>query len=124
MSDVIRILVAQYFQLVDPPHLALPSGNALIQPAVQEALYERMFDEALTPLPPATYRLRVLKLILARIEESFTDPEEDVCHPYNLIPIPLRCHVHLSMKPFIHSSNPLSATSLSNLYPLPYHRKY
>lgn len=114
MSDAIRILVAQYFQLVDPPHLALPSGNVLIQAAVQEALYELMFDEAITPLPPATYRLRVLKLILARIEESFTDPDKDVCHPYKPIPTALHCH----------SSNPFSATSLSNLYPLPYNRKY
>jgi hypothetical protein len=79
MTDSIRTLAVQYFQLVDPPHLAIPPGNVLVQPAVQQALYEHMFDETLTPLPPATYRTRVLKQILARIEEAITDPEEDVC---------------------------------------------
>lgn len=78
MSDQIRSLVVQYFQLVDPSHLAIPPGDVLVQPDVQQALYEQMFEETLTPLPPATYRTRVLKLILARIEESFADPEEDV----------------------------------------------
>jgi hypothetical protein len=82
MADEVRKLVAQYFQLVDPPQLDIPPGNVLLRPIVQEALYERMFDESLsslTPLPPAAYRTRVLKLIIAQIEESITDPEEDVC---------------------------------------------
>lgn len=78
MADEVRKLVAQYFQLVDPPQLDLPSGDVLLRPVVQEFLYERMFDESLSPLPPAAYRTRVLKLIIARIEESITDPEEDV----------------------------------------------
>lgn len=78
MSDPVRTLAVQYFQLVDPSNLAIPAGQVLVQPAIQQALYERMFDENLCPLPPATYRIRVLKLILARIEESFADPEEDV----------------------------------------------
>ncbi|KAJ5180825.1 hypothetical protein N7492_004035 [Penicillium capsulatum] len=77
MADAIQLLAAQYFQLVDPPHLAIPPGHVLVRPETQTALYERMFDEALTPLPPATYRTRVLKLIIARIEESISDPEED-----------------------------------------------
>lgn len=80
MSDPIRTLAVQYFQLVDPPNLVIQPGPVLVQPAIQQALYERMFDESLTPLPPATYRTRVLKLILARIEESLTDPDEDVSH--------------------------------------------
>jgi hypothetical protein len=79
MADEARKLVAQYFQLVDPPQLDIPPGNVLLRPIVQKALYERMFDESLTPLPPAAYRTRVLKLIIARIEESIANPEEDVC---------------------------------------------
>lgn len=78
MVDEVRRLVAQYFQLVDPPQLDIPPGNVLLRPVVQDTLYERMFDESLTPLPPAAYRARVLKLIIARIEASITDPEEDV----------------------------------------------
>lgn len=79
MADSIRKLAAQYFQLVEAADLALPPGHVLVRPEVQVALYECMFDESLTPLPPANYRARILKLILARIEESIKDPEEDVC---------------------------------------------
>ena len=82
MADSIRKLAAQYFQLVDLQHLALPPGPVLIQPDVQAAIYERMFNETTVfPIPPANYRSRALKLILSRIEESITDPEEDVCTP-------------------------------------------
>ncbi|OJJ96143.1 hypothetical protein ASPACDRAFT_46906 [Aspergillus aculeatus ATCC 16872] len=34
-------------------------------------------DPALWPLPPVHYRMRVLKLIIARLEQSLTNPEED-----------------------------------------------
>lgn len=78
MADSMHIAIAQYFQLVEPQNLDLPPDNVLIRPEVQEALYKHMFDESLTPLPPATYRARVLKLLVARIEGAITDPEEDV----------------------------------------------
>ncbi|KAJ5213081.1 hypothetical protein N7449_000250, partial [Penicillium cf. viridicatum] len=78
MTDSIDKLAAQYFQLVELQNLALPPGPVLIQPAVQAALYERMFNEnAVFPIPPDSYRSRVLKQILSRIEESITNPEED-----------------------------------------------
>ena len=84
MAEDIRTLVAQYFELVDTSQLAIPPGNVLVRNATQTALYERMFNESLTPLPPASYRARVLKLILARIEESISDPDEDVCMQFYL----------------------------------------
>lgn len=74
----IDTLVAQYFQLVELPRLALPSGHALVNPATQQAIHDRMFDASLWPLPPISYQTRVLKTIIARIEESIADPEEDV----------------------------------------------
>ncbi|KAJ5929751.1 hypothetical protein N7454_006701 [Penicillium verhagenii] len=77
MADIIHIPTAQYFQLVNPPDLDLPPDNVLIRPEVQTALYEHMFDESLTPLPPAAYRTRILKLLIARIESAVTNPEED-----------------------------------------------
>lgn len=88
MADAIQLLAAQYFQLVDPPLLSIPPGNVLLRPKVQTVLYERMFDETLTPLPPSTYRTRVLKLIIARIEASISNPEEDVCRPNPSIHVP------------------------------------
>ncbi|KAJ5355729.1 hypothetical protein N7517_010338 [Penicillium concentricum] len=78
MTDFIPKLTAQYFQLVELQQLALPPGHVIIQPAVQAALYERMFNEnAVFPIPPDSYRSRVLKQIISRIEESITNPEED-----------------------------------------------
>ncbi|RAL08649.1 protein-lysine N-methyltransferase [Aspergillus homomorphus CBS 101889] len=75
-------LVSQYYQQVEIPSLSLslPSNSTLLDPTTQHALYNRMFndaDPALWPLPPAHYRMRVLKLIIARLEESLTNPEED-----------------------------------------------
>ncbi|KAL1878365.1 hypothetical protein Plec18167_004437 [Paecilomyces lecythidis] len=71
-------LVAQYFQLVEPRELCVPSAEAIVRPAVQAAIYEQMFNEATVwPLPPAGYRTRVLKMIISRIEESISNPEED-----------------------------------------------
>lgn len=78
--EFIHKLAAQYFQLVELNHLDLPPGSVLVRPEVQAALYEHMFDETIFPIPPHSYRSRVLKQILSRIEESITDPEQDVCN--------------------------------------------
>lgn len=74
----IDTLVAQYSQLVEVPRLALPDGHVLVNPATQQAIYDRMFNASLWPLPPVNYQTRVLKMILSRLEESISDPEEDV----------------------------------------------
>lgn len=103
MADPIHKLAAQYFQLVELPNLALPPGSVLIQPDVQEALYERMFNEnAVFPIPPDSYRSRVLKQILSRIEESITDPEEDVCPP-SQFKSSFLAFLNLSSLPCVHS---------------------
>lgn len=85
MSDTqnhgITRLVAQYFQLIDPKSLAIPPPCILKRSSVQAQIYNEMFDEdSLAPvIPPAGYRLRVLKSIVTRIEASEEwDPEEDV----------------------------------------------
>ena len=74
-------LIAQYFQLIDPKSLAIPPPCILKRPDVQNQIYNDMFDEdSLAPIiPPAGYRLRVLKSIVTIIEGSEEwDPEEDV----------------------------------------------
>ncbi|OKL58579.1 hypothetical protein UA08_06206 [Talaromyces atroroseus] len=79
-GDGISRLIAQYFELVDLKHLAIPSSSVLKTPITQQHIYDDMFNEdLLSPLiPPATYRLRVLKQIIARIEnDQQWDPEED-----------------------------------------------
>lgn len=72
-------LVRQFHQQVDPHLLPLPQGRDLVHPAVQSAIYEHMFNEAsVWPIPPVHYQTRVLKMILSRVEEAISDPEEDV----------------------------------------------
>ncbi|OXV05938.1 hypothetical protein Egran_06295 [Elaphomyces granulatus] len=88
-------LIAQYFQLVEPQNLQILPGPSLKKPVVQAAIYEHMFNEAvLWPIPPATYRTRVLKMIISRIEESFSDPEED-----EILDDLFRCWSDLSTRP-------------------------
>lgn len=73
--------IAQFFQLMDPRSLAIPPPDILKRPSVQNKIYNEMFDEdALSPIiPPASYRVRVLKSIVTKIEASEEwDPEEDV----------------------------------------------
>ncbi|KAE8351880.1 putative methyltransferase-domain-containing protein [Aspergillus coremiiformis] len=74
----LNTLTAQYFQQLDPAHLSLPNASTIIHPDVQTVIYDHMFNEATVwPLPPVSYRARVLKTIISRIEEAITDPEED-----------------------------------------------
>lgn len=76
----LRVLIAQYFQLIEPQNLQILPGPLLKKPVVQAAIYEHMFnDVVLWPIPPVTYRTRVLKMIISQIEEAYSDLEEDVC---------------------------------------------
>lgn len=80
-DDVSR-LVAQYFELVDLRNLTIPPSSVLKNPVTQNRLYDEMFNEdALAPvIPPAAYRLRLLKKVISVIEnDQRWDPEEDVC---------------------------------------------
>jgi len=76
---MIRVLVAQYFQLVDPRRLSLPPKDALVRADIQEAIFKQMFNEiSIWPIPPIPYRIRVLKMLLLAIEDSISNPDEDV----------------------------------------------
>lgn len=78
-EDILRKLAAQYFQAVEMPQLSIPPSNLLIKHAAQQWIYHNMFNEAeLWPIPPLGYRSRLLKLLLAKIEESIMDPDVDV----------------------------------------------
>lgn len=61
-----RSLVAQYLQLVDPSALPIPENVS--NQAIQESIFEHMFNGSF--LPPPSYQTRVLKRILTRIEET------------------------------------------------------
>jgi hypothetical protein len=70
---------AQYLQLLDPRTLSWPPHTTLKRPDVQAWLFKNLFDKQnLQYLPSDRYQTRVLKMVLARIEESIEDPDQDV----------------------------------------------
>jgi hypothetical protein len=76
----IRLFRRQYLQLLDAQNLAWPSSDTLRSSQAQEWIYENLFqtDNISHFLPPERYRLRILKLLMSKIEASIVDPEEDV----------------------------------------------
>ena len=70
---------AQYLQLLDPGTLCWPRHATLKKVDVQAWLFKNLFDkQTLQYLPNDRYQARVLKIALARIEESIEDPDQDV----------------------------------------------
>jgi hypothetical protein len=76
----IRLFRRQYLQLLDTQNLTWPSSDTLRSSQAQEWIYENLFqtDDITHFLPPERYRLRILKLLMSKIETSIVDPEEDV----------------------------------------------
>lgn len=69
----------QYLQL--EPDLDFPDASLLKTAEVQDTLFQTLFaDEAIRYEPPARYRLRVLKELMSRVEDSIDDWEEYVSH--------------------------------------------
>lgn len=78
----LRILQRQYLQLVEPSQLRWPDAQVLKRPEVQAWIFLHMFDgSSIKSPPPERYQLRVLKLLIAKLERSIVDPEEDVRFP-------------------------------------------
>ena len=79
MDQQLLLLRRQYLQLVEPNFLAWPPKQLLRDAGAQAWLYRKLFDSGKHDrLPPARYQLRVLKPLLAKIEQAIEDPEEDV----------------------------------------------
>ena len=100
MDPQLLLFRRQYLQLVEPDFLAWPPKQLLRDAGAQLWLYKKLFDSERTDrLPPERYQLRVLKSLLAKIEQATEDPEEDVgdfhfsylcCHQAALLfPFPL-----------------------------------
>jgi hypothetical protein len=78
----LKVLQRQYFQLVEPHQLRWPDDVMLKHPDVQAWLFREMFDtEQIKSPPPDRYQLRVLKLLVSKLEGAIDDPEEDVRSP-------------------------------------------
>ena len=77
----LNTLRRQYLQLVEPNKLRWPDAATLKAPDVQSWIYTNLFtSDTNSALPPERYQLRVLKLLISKIEKAIDDPEEDVCH--------------------------------------------
>ncbi|KAL1605251.1 hypothetical protein SLS60_004795 [Paraconiothyrium brasiliense] len=68
----------QYFQLVNPSQLRWLDDSTLKDPEVQSWIYHHLFHiEEHSTLPPDRYRLRVLKILISKLEKAIDEPEED-----------------------------------------------
>ncbi|KAF2653222.1 hypothetical protein K491DRAFT_705981 [Lophiostoma macrostomum CBS 122681] len=76
--SVLAILRRQYFQLVEPAALKWPPSDLLKAPDVQSWIFSHLFQESnISSPPPETYRKRILKNLIAKLEAAVEDPEED-----------------------------------------------
>ncbi|KAK7932049.1 hypothetical protein PG985_002761 [Apiospora marii] len=69
----------QYLQLFEPDFLAWPPLQLLKNADVQTWLYKSLFDAGRVPhLPPSRYQARVLNVLIAKIQKTIGDSEQDV----------------------------------------------
>ena len=79
MDPQLLLFRRQYLQLFEPDFLAWPPKQLLRDPDAQAGMYQNLFNADPNPrLPPQRYQLRVLKALLAKIEQAIEDPDEDV----------------------------------------------
>lgn len=79
MDPQLRLFQRQYLQLFEPDFLVWPPKPLLRDPSGQAWLYSQLFDpQTNEKLPPERYQLRVLKPLVAKIEEAIENPEQDV----------------------------------------------
>ncbi len=91
VQNQLRRFCYQYLQVEH--ELDFPGPSQLRQQEVQEHLFNRLFADGVQDHPPPErYKLRVLKELVSRIENSIEDWEEFVCANFNFA-----CTLHLSL---------------------------
>ena len=87
MDHRLGIFYRQYLQQVNVKRLSFPPDNVLIEPMIQYQMNRYLFDSHLmfpselgsgVRLPSLSYRKRVAKELMKRIEGAIRDPNEDV----------------------------------------------
>lgn len=106
-SAAVSILIRQLLQLVPTQDLRWPDASDLGDIASQQYIWRQCFDaqgkDAVIVLP-ARYRLRVLKILIRKIESAIVDPEEDVRSLS--VSFIIRFHHRLFTAPSIHLRRP------------------
>ncbi|KAF2862431.1 hypothetical protein K470DRAFT_256065 [Piedraia hortae CBS 480.64] len=77
MEIELLVFRRQYLQLLEPEFLQWPPKQLLKDPSTQLWLSKIFGQSDNERLPPPRYQLRVLKQLVARIEDCIEDPEED-----------------------------------------------
>ncbi len=79
MDPQLLLFRRQYLQLFEPDFLAWPPKQLLKDADAQACLYHSLFNRDRNAyLPAGRYQLRVLKPLIAKIEQSIEDPDKDV----------------------------------------------
>ena|ERR1700761_6070493 len=79
MDPQLLLFRRQYLQLFEPDFLAWPPKQLLRDPNAQLWMYNNLFNNENNPhLPSERYQFRVLKSLVAKIEQSILDPDQDV----------------------------------------------
>lgn len=87
MDPQLLLFRRQYLQLFEPDFLSWPPRPLLRDSGVQAWLFKNFFDSGqIGRLPSERYQLRVLKPLLAKIEQAIEDPEKDVGRMVTLHP--------------------------------------
>lgn len=75
----LQLFERQYLQLLPLQYLTWPAPESIRSARSQEWAYKYCFDvDTNAYLPPSRYRFSALKRLVAEIERSIVDPEEDV----------------------------------------------
>jgi len=75
----LRLFRRQVLQLLPLPNISWPTPTTLRKTSSQDWIYDNLFNgEQNISLPSERYQLLILKPLLAKIEASIVDPEEDV----------------------------------------------
>lgn len=93
MDQELLLFRRQYFQLLEPTFLAWPPTLLLKDVNTQKWLYQKLFNPEINENPPSErYQLRVLRLLLSKIEQSFEDSDEGVGlyqYSFDIISLPI-----------------------------------
>ncbi|KAI9848307.1 MAG: hypothetical protein M1837_000571 [Sclerophora amabilis] len=74
----LNLFKRQYLQVIELDLLAFPESSFLRDAEFQRSLYDEIFKQESMSYPsPDRYRMRTLKALIAKIEGSILDPDED-----------------------------------------------
>ena len=122
LSEHVELLRRQYLQLIQPDELTLPPTAILKTAETQSQIFTTLFRDGNLRFPPTDrYRSRVLKLLVNTLEQSVSEPDEDVRGNMHFLFcrliffVPTTSFSHFSFPPLF----PLKRDPTDGVFPLP-----